>query len=186
MSSSFLKSSLLQFRYYKELGEKTIEQVPGTKLSFQINDETNSINTIVKHLSGNMVSRWTDFLNSNGEKEFRNRDDEFNDTIESKKELIEIWEQGWKVLFDTLEGLSFQDLEKINYIRNEGHTVIESINRQLCHYSYHVGQIVMIGKMVCGKKRKPLSIPKGESTKFNHKKFSINKRRRHFLEGEKE
>ena len=180
--SSFLKSSLLQFRYYKELGEKTIEQVPDIKLSFQINNETNSINTIVKHLSGNMISRWTDFLNSDGEKEFRIRDDEFNDTIESKKELMEIWEQGWNVLFDTLEGLSFQDLEKIIYIRNEGHTVIESINRQLCHYSYHVGQIVMIGKIICGNKWNPLSIPKGESQSFNLKKFSKPKDRRHFLE----
>jgi hypothetical protein len=182
MSSSFLKSSLLQFRYYKELGEKTIEQVPEIKLSFQINIETNSINTIVKHLSRNMVSRWTDFLNSDGEKEFRNREDEFNDTIESKKELIEIWEQGWNILFDTLERLSFQDLEKISYIRNEGHTVIESINRQLCHYSYHVGQIVMIGKIICGDKWSSLSIPKGESQSFNLKKFSKVKDRRHFLE----
>ncbi len=182
MTTSFLKSSLLQFRYYKELGEKTIEQVPEIKLSFQINNETNSINTIVKHLSGNMVSRWTDFLSSDGEKEFRNRDDEFNDTIESKKELMEIWEQGWNVLFDTLEGLSFQDLEKIIYIRNEGHTVIESINRQLCHYSYHVGQIVMIGKIICGDKWKSLSIPKGESKSFNLKKFSKVKERRHFWE----
>ncbi|MDA8630252.1 DUF1572 domain-containing protein [Flavobacteriaceae bacterium] len=180
--SSFLKSSLLQFSYYKELGEKTIEQVPDIKLSFQINNETNSINTIVKHLSGNMISRWTDFLNSDGEKEFRNRDDEFNDTIESKKELMEIWEQGWNVLFDTLEGLSFQDLEKIIYIRNEGHTVIESINRQLCHYSYHVGQIVMIGKIICGDKWNSLSIPKGESQSFNLNKFSKDKDRRHFLE----
>ena len=180
--SSFLKSSLLQFRYYKELGEKTIEQVPDIKLSFQINNETNSINTIVKHLSGNMISRWTDFLNSDGEKEFRNRDDEFNDTIESKKELMEIWEQGWNVLFDTLEGLSFQDLEKIIYIRNEGHTVIESINRQLCHYSYRVGQIVMIGKIICGDKWNSLSIPKGESQSFNLNKFSKDKDRRHFLE----
>jgi len=180
--SSFLKSSLLQFRYYKELGEKTIEQFPYIKLSFQINNETNSINTIVKHLSGNMISRWTDFLNSDGEKEFRNRDDEFNDTIESKKELMEIWEQGWNVLFDTLEGLSFQDLEKIIYIRNEGHTVIESINRQLCHYSYHVGQIVMIGKIICGDKWNSLSIPKGESQSFNLNKFSKDKDRRHFLE----
>lgn len=182
MTTSFLKSSLLQFRYYKELGEKTIEQVPEIKLSFQINNETNSINTIVKHLSGNMVSRWTDFLSSDGEKEFRNRDDEFNDTIESKKELMEIWEQGWSVLFDSLEGLSFQDLEKIIYIRNEGHTVIESINRQLCHYSYHVGQIVMIGKIICGDKWKSLSIPKGESKTFNLKKFSKVKERRHFWE----
>ena len=180
--SSFLKSSLLQFRYYKELGEKTIEQVPDIKLSFQINNETNSINTIVKHLSGNMISRWTDFLNSDGEKEFRNRDDEFNDTIESKKELMEIWEQGWNVLFDTLEGLSFQDLEKIIYIRNEGHTVIESINRQLCHYSYHVGQIELIGKIICGDKWNSLSIPKGESQSFNLNKFSKDKDRRHFLE----
>jgi hypothetical protein len=182
MTTSFLKSSLLQFRYYKELGEKTIEQVPEIKLSFQTNNETNSINTIVKHLSGNMVSRWTDFLSSDGEKEFRNRDDEFNDTIESKKELMEIWEQGWNVLFDSLEGLSFQDLEKIIYIRNEGHTVIESINRQLCHYSYHVGQIVMIGKIICGDKWKSLSIPKGESKSFNLKKFSKVKKRRHFWE----
>jgi hypothetical protein len=182
MTTSFLKSSLLQFRYYKELGEKTIEQVPEIKLSFQINNETNSINTIVKHLSGNMVSRWTDFLSSDGEKEFRNRDDEFNDTIVSKKELMEIWEQGWSVLFDSLEGLSFQDLEKIIYIRNEGHTVIEAINRQLCHYSYHVGQIVMIGKIICGDKWKSLSIPKGESKTFNLKKFSKVKERRHFWE----
>lgn len=182
MSSSYLKSSLLQFRYYKELGEKTIEQIPETKLSFQINNETNSINTIVKHLSGNMVSRWTDFLYTDGEKEFRNRDDEFEDTIKSKKELIEIWEEGWKVLFNTLEGLRFQDLEKIVYIRNEGHTVIESINRQLCHYSYHVGQIVMIGKIICGDKWNSLSIPKGESQSFNLKKFSQEKGRRHFLE----
>src|SRR6056300_1337586 len=182
MDSSFLKSSILQFRYYKELGEKTIEQIPETQLSFKSNSETNNINTIVKHLSGNMVSRWTDFLNSDGEKEWRNRDDEFNDTIESKKELMEIWEQGWNVLFDTLEGLSFQDLEKIIYIRNEGHTVIESINRQLCHYSYHVGQIVMIGKIICGDKWNSLSIPKGESQSFNLNKFSKDKDRRHFLE----
>ena len=182
MTTSFLKSSLLQFRYYKELGEKTIEQVPEIKLSFQINNETNSINTIVKHLSGNMVSRWTDFLSSDGEKQFRNRDDEFIDTIESKKELMEIWEQGWNILFDSLEGLSFQDLEKIIYIRNEGHTVIESINRQLCHYSYHVGQIVMIGKIICGDKWNSLSIPKGESQSFNLNKFSKDKDRRHFLE----
>lgn len=169
-----------------QLGEKTIEQVPESKLSYQINPQTNSINVIVKHLSGNMVSRWTDFLKSDGEKKWRNREGEFIDTINTKTELIGVWNKGWDVLFDTLNKLTPEDLEKISYIRNEGHTVTECINRQLCHYSYHIGQIVMIGKMVCGKKWKPLSIPKGESTKFNHKKFSINKRRRHFLEGEKE
>jgi len=164
------------------LGERTIEQVPVSKLSFQINPETNSINTIVKHLSGNMVSRWTDFLKSDGEKEWRNRDDEFKDTINSKVELLEIWNKGWKVLFDTYENLTHEDLEKISYIRNEGHTVTECINRQLCHYSYHIGQVVMIGKIICGEKWKPLSIPKGESESFNLKKFSKEKGKRHFLE----
>tara|TARA_B110000014_G_scaffold217533_1_gene172155 strand:+ start:329 stop:880 length:552 start_codon:yes stop_codon:yes gene_type:complete len=182
MSSSFLKSSLLQFKYYKELGEKTIEQVPTNKLSFQINPETNNINIIVKHLSGNMISRWTDFLKSDGEKESRNRDDEFKDTINSKSKLMEIWNKGWKVLFDTFENLTHEDLEKISYIRNEGHTVTECINRQLCHYSYHIGQIVMIGKIVCGDKWKTLSIPKGESQSYNLKKFSKEKEQRHFLE----
>ena len=180
MSSSFLKSSLLQFRYYKELGEKTIEQVPKPKLSWQINNETNSINTIVKHLSGNMVSRWTDFLHSDGEKESRNRDEEFEDTIKSKEELMKIWEKGWRVLFDAIEELTDEDLSKICYIRNEGHTVTECINRQLCHYSYHVGQLVMIGKIICGDKWKTLSIPKGESQSFNLKKFSMEKEKRLF------
>ncbi len=182
MSTSFLTSSLLQFRYYKQLSEKTIEQIPVGKLSFQINNETNSINTIVKHLVGNMVSRWTDFLKSDGEKVSRNRDEEFNDTISTKQELMEIWNKGWKVLFDTLEELTYKDLEKISYIRNEGHTVTECINRQLCHYSYHIGQIVMIGKIICGDKWKTLSIPKGESQSLNLKKFSKQKEQKHFLE----
>ena len=102
MDTSFLKSSILQFKYYKELGEKTIEQIPEAQLAFKLNSETNNINTIVKHLSGNMVSRWSEFLNSDGEKEWRDRDDEFIDTIKTKAELITIWNQGWNVLFDTL------------------------------------------------------------------------------------
>ena len=105
-----------------------------------------------------MVSRWSDFLNSDGEKEWRNRDDEFIDTIRTKPELMNVWNKGWKVLFDTLENLSNEDLNKISFIRNEGHTVTECINRQLCHYSYHIGQIVMIGKVICSEKWKTLSI----------------------------
>jgi hypothetical protein len=182
MESTFLKSSILQFKYYKELGEKTIEQIPETQFSFTLNSKSNSINTIVKHLSGNMISRWSDFLNSDGEKEWRNRDDEFKDTIQTKPELIDIWNKGWKELFEALENLSNEDLNKISYIRNEGHTVTECINRQLCHYSYHIGQIVMIGKVICGEKWKTLSIPKGGSENFNSLKFSKDKRIKNFLE----
>lgn len=182
MDTSFLKSSIVQFNYYKELGEKTIEQIPETQLCFKSNSATNSINTIVKHLSGNMVSRWTDFLNSDGEKEWRNRDDEFIDTIKTKTELLIVWNEGWKVLFDTLENLSSEDLNKISFIRNEGHTVIECINRQLCHYSYHIGQIVMIGKIICGEKWETLSIAKGDSENYNSLKFYNKKEIKNYLE----
>jgi hypothetical protein len=182
MDTSFLKSSILQFKYHKELGEKTIEQIPEAQLAFKLNSETNNINTIVKHLSGNMVSRWSKFLDSDGEKEWRDRDDEFIDTIKTKAELITIWNQGWNVLFDTLENLSNEDLNKISFIRNQGHTVVECIHRQLCHYSYHIGQIVMIGRVICGEKWKTLSIQKGESKPYNSLKFSNKKEVKNFLE----
>ena len=182
MDTSFLKSSILQFKYHKELGEKTIEQIPEAQLSYKLNSETNNINTIVKHLSGNMVSRWSEFLNSDGEKEWSDTDDEFIDTIKTKAELINIWNQGWNVLFDTLENLKNEDLNKISFIRNQGHTVVECIHRQLCHYSYHIGQIVMIGRVICGEKWKTLSIQKGESKQYNSLKFSNKKEVKNFLE----
>ena len=118
MSSYYLKSVLLQFNYYKELGDKTIDQIPENKLSYKVNAQTNSINTIVKHLSGNMASRWSDFLTTDGEKKWRNREDEFNDTIQSKEDLIHLWNKGWEILFNSLEQLTDDDLEKINYIRS--------------------------------------------------------------------
>ena len=173
---SYLSSSILQFKYYKTLGEKTITRIPDNKLSFKLNDNSNSINTIVKHLNGNMLSRWTNFLNSDGEKDFRERDNEFVDDINNKEELLNLWSKGWDCLFNTLESLSETDLEKIVYIRNESHTVIESINRQLCHYSYHIGQIVYLGKIILEENWESLSIPKGQSEKFNSKKFSIKKK----------
>ena len=173
---SYLSSSILQFKYYKPLGEKTITRIPDNKLSFKLNDNSNSINTIVKHLNGNMLSRWTNFLNSDGEKDFRERDNEFVDDINNKEELLNLWSKGWDCLFNTLESLSETDLEKIVYIRNESHTVIESINRQLCHYSYHIGQIVYLGKIILEENWESLSIPKGQSEKFNSKKFSIKKK----------
>jgi len=110
-----------------------------------------------------MLSRWTNFLNSDGEKDFRERDNEFVDDINNKEELLNLWSKGWNCLFNTLESLSETDLEKIVYIRNESHTVIESINRQLCHYSYHIGQIVYLGKIILEENWESLSIPKGQS-----------------------
>ncbi len=180
--NSNLPNIIKLFKYYKSLGEKTFDQISEEKLFWQYSEESNSIAVIVKHLSGNMLSRWTDFLISDGEKEWRNRDLEFEDSIKSKKELEEIWNNGWICLFDALNNLSEEDLKNIVYIRNIGHSVIDAINRQLAHYSYHVGQIVFIGKMIKNENWKPLSVPKGESKKYNKEKFKNPKRSKHFTD----
>ncbi len=182
MKTDYLESVIKQFEYYKMLGDKTIAQLPDDKLTWQYNTESNSIATIIKHLSGNMLSRWTDFLTSDGEKESRNRDAEFENDIQSKSVILEIWEQGWKGLLNTLGNLTEEDLSKIIYIRNQGHTVVEAINRQLAHYPYHIGQIVYLGKMVMGDKWECLSIPRGKSGKFNAEKFSREKHKEHFTD----
>ncbi len=179
MKANYLESVRKQFEYYKMLGEKTMAQVPDEKLFWQYNDESNSIATIVKHLRGNMWSRWTDFLTTDGEKEWRNRDDEFENDIATKEELLNTWNEGWKVFLDTLKSLKEEDLEKTIYIRNQGHSVMEAINRQLAHYPYHIGQIVFIGKM-CADKWISLSIPKGNSKQFNDHKFAKPKHKAHF------
>lgn len=180
MNEDFLTSAKRQFEYYRHLGEQTIEQVPEDKLFWQFNEESNSIAIIVKHLHGNMLSRWTDFLTADGEKVWRKRDEEFENDINSKEELIKIWHEGWICLFSTLDTLKPEDLEKIIYIRNQGHTVLEAINRQLAHYPYHVGQIVFVGKMLLGSDWKSLSIPKGNSKSYNDEKFSQEKKKEHF------
>lgn len=182
ISQDFLESAKKQFEYYKMLGEKTFSQLTDEQLFMQLNEESNSIATIVKHLCGNMLSRWTDFLTSDGEKEWRNRDAEFENDIASKHELIVKWNEGWKVFLDTLNSLKDDDLEKIIYIRNQGHTVTEAINRQLTHYPYHIGQIVFIGKLLCNENWTSLSIPKGNSKEYNADKFSKPKQKRHFTE----
>lgn len=181
MKTNYLESVIKQFEYYKMLGDKTFAQVPDEKLFWQFNEDSNSIAVIVKHLSGNMLSRWTDFLTTDGEKEWRNRDDEFENDIATKDELLQKWNDGWKVFLDTLKSLKEEDLEKIIYIRNQGHTVMEAINRQLAHYPYHIGQIVFIGKM-CANKWTSLSIPKGNSKSFNDDKFSKPKHKAHFTD----
>jgi hypothetical protein len=180
MSASFLSSAIAQFQYYKLLAEKTFNQLPDEKLFWQYNEESNSISTIVKHLAGNMLSRWTDFLTTDGEKENRNREAEFENIIHSKNELLDLWEKGWKCLFDALSSLTVGDIEKEIFIRNQGHTVTEAINRQLGHYPYHVGQIVFIGKMICNTDWASLSIPKGNSAMYNEEKFAKPKHTAHF------
>lgn len=181
MPTHYLESVIKQFEYYKLLGEKTFAQLSDEKLFWQYNADSNSIATVVKHLSGNMLSRWTDFLTSDGEKEWRNRDAEFENDISSKDELVKQWNAGWKVFLDTLHSLKEEDLDKTIYIRNQGHSVMEAINRQLAHYPYHIGQIVFIGKM-CAEHWNSLSIPKGNSKQFNAEKFAKPKHKEHFTD----
>ncbi|MDP5157529.1 MAG: DUF1572 domain-containing protein [Flaviramulus sp.] len=177
---SFIRSVLKQFEYYKILGDKTFEQLSFDEMQWQSDSESNSISIIVKHLAGNMLSRWTNFLIEDGEKDWRNRDIEFLNNFNSKEEIIATWESGWHCFFKAIKPLNQNDLESIIYIRNEGHTILEAINRQLAHYPYHVGQIVFIGKLIKGKNWHSLSIPVGDSLKHNQEKFSKEKIKRHF------
>ncbi len=182
MADDYLSSAKKQFEYYKMLGKKTFDQLSDEQLFWKYNEESNSIATIVKHLWGNMLSRWTDFLTTDGEKEWRERESEFINDIKDRTELLNKWNEGWDCLFNALNSLHEKDLEQIVYIRNLGHTVAEAINRQLAHYPYHVGQIFFIGKMLIGENWKSLSIPKGDSKKYNEEKFSQPKRKEHFAD----
>ena len=182
MDTKYLESVKKQFIYYKSLGEKTFDQIPEEALFWQYNPESNSIAVIVKHIWGNMLSRWTDFLGGDGEKDFRDRDGEFEATITTKAELLEKWEAGWQCLFDAIDPLTDNHLAQTIYIRNMGHTVTEAINRQLAHYAYHIGQIVFIGRMAAGENWQSLSIPKGRSKEYNQQKFAQPKRIQHFTD----
>jgi hypothetical protein len=169
---SYLTSIKKRFQDYKSMGERVFAQLDNEQLFWQFNEESNSIAIIVQHLSGNMLSRWTDFLTSDGEKTWRNRDAEFESDIKTRAELLNSWNTGWECLLKALNSLQEEDLQKEVLIRNEPHEVIDAINRQLAHYPYHIGQIVFIGKMVAGTNWKSLSIPKGQSDSFNAQKFS--------------
>lgn len=168
----YLLSVKKQFSYYKIIAEKAMTQVTDEQLSWQYNSESNSIATIVKHLSGNMLSRWTDFLTTDGEKEWRNRETEFENDVNSREELMERWNKGWNCLFAAIDSLKPDDLQKEIYIRNMSQTAMDAINRQLAHYPYHIGQIIYIAKMVNEDSWNSLSIPKGKSEEFNADKFS--------------
>ena len=179
---SYLPSAIKQFTYYKLLAERAFDQVDDDALFWQGNENGNSIAVIVNHLAGNMRSRWTDFLTSDGEKEWRNRDSEFEANIQTREEMMQFWEIGWTTLFQALSSCETESLETIVYIRNQGHTVVEAINRQMMHYAYHIGQIVFIAKMMAGDGWDSLSIPKGQSKSYNDEKFGKDKQRSHFTD----
>ena len=222
MNTDYLNSAKQQFQYYKQLGDKTMDQLSDEQLFWQYNDASNSIAIMVKHLWGNMMSRWTDFLTTDGEKDFRKRDEEFelhvgpslqgvdtanaegvNNTAEgvytdsakgvdtdiaegvnehSRAVITEKWEQGWACLFKALDSINEDNFDTTIYIRNQGHSIPEAINRQMMHYAYHVGQMVYLGRMMKGEDWQSLSIPKGNSKAYNAEKFSQEKGKRHFTD----
>lgn len=184
INNNYIESVKKQFLYYKTIGEKAIEQLEPEQLFISVNEDTNSIAMIIQHVSGNMLSRWTDFLTSDGEKDWRNRDIEFEETITNKEELMNLWNKGWDCFFGALNSLQPEQLETIIYIRNEGHTVIEAINRQLAHYPYHIGQIVFYSKMLKQSEWNSLSIPKNKSNSYNSDKFSKEKSIKNFTDDE--
>lgn len=169
LTTSHLADSIDLFRYYKKLGERAMEQCPDAGLFAAPDAESNSIAIIVKHMTGNMRSRWTDFLTSDGEKPDRNRDSEFEDAPKTRAELMALWERGWKILLDALEAMTDADLTRTVLIRTEPHSATQAINRQIAHYSYHVGQIVFLARHFAAQSGewKSLTIPRKQSAEFN-------------------
>jgi hypothetical protein len=166
-TTSYVKDSIDILRYYKILGERAIEQALDEALLATPDPESNSIAIIVKHLAGNMRSRWTDFLTSDGEKLDRNRDSEFESPPQTRAEILDLWECAWKIVFDSLAPLTDADLGRTILIRGERHSVMQAINRQIAHYAYHIGQIVYIAKHYSADRWRSLSIPRGKSSDFN-------------------
>ena len=182
MGIQYLQSARRQFKMYQQLGEKAIGQIDDDALTWHANEDSNSVVVIVKHLYGNMLSRWTDFLTTDGEKPWRKRDAEFENEEWPREILLQKWAEGWDCLYKALDSITDADLERLIFIRNEGHTILEAINRQIAHYSYHVGQIVYIAK-VCQKNGwKSLSIPRNKSDEYNAGKFSQEKETKHFTD----
>jgi hypothetical protein len=168
-TTSYIEDSLTLFRYYKKLAERAMEQVADEQLFATLDEEANSIAIIVKHMAGNMRSRWTDFLTTDGEKPDRNRDSEFVDPPATRKALLETWEGGWACVFRALEPLSEADLGRTVTIRGEAHSVMQAINRQIAHYAHHAGQIVLLAKHFAHDRWQSLSVPRNRSSEFNQK-----------------
>ena len=168
-TTSYIQDSLELFRYYKKLAERAMEQVTDEQLFTTLDDEANSIAVVVKHMVGNMRSRWTDFLTSDGEKPDRNRDSEFVAPPATRSALMEDWEDGWNRVFTALEPLTDADLGRTITIRGEAHSVMQAVNRQVAHYAHHIGQIVLLAKHFAGAQWQSLSIPKNRSAEFNRR-----------------
>ena len=168
-TTSYLEDSLAVFRYYKSLADRAMAQVTDGQLLEVLDGEMNSIAVIVKHMAGNMRSRWIDFLTSDGEKPNRDRDSEFEEPPATRQALFELWENGWDCLFQALGPLSDADLGRTVTIRGEPHSVMQAINRQVAHYSYHCGQIVLLAKHFRHNDWKSLSVPRGRSQSFNQR-----------------
>jgi hypothetical protein len=168
-TTSYLEDSLTLFRAYKKLAERAMEQVSDEQLFIALDEESNSIAIIVKHMAGNMRSRWTDFLTTDGEKPDRNRDSEFVDPSATRAALLQAWEEGWACVFGAIEPLTDADLGRRITIRGEAHSVMQAVNRQVAHYAQHVGQIVLLAKHFAGAGWKSLSVPRNRSAEFNRK-----------------
>lgn len=177
-----ISNTIRLFEYYKTLGDKAMAQVPEQALFHAPDEKSNSIYVTVKHLHGNMLSRWTDFLTTDGEKEWRDRDAEFVEAHSDRADVMRLWEEGWACVFEALYGLSDPDLDKIVYIRGEGHTVHEAMIRQLAHYAYHIGQIVYLARWLNTGDWNSLTIPKGQSDAYNKEKFEQPKQVKHFTQ----
>jgi len=167
ISKSFLQSAIAMFRSQKKLAERAIEQLSDEQLHRALDENTNSVAVIMKHMAGNMLSRWTDFLETDGEKPWRHRDREFVDDLASRNELTAFWERGWSRLLTTLDTLAPVDLSKTIIIRGEAHSVIEAIHRQMDHYGYHVGQIVQVARVMAKDRWTTLTVPRGGSEEYN-------------------
>jgi hypothetical protein len=172
-----LYGSVRLLEYYKSMAEKAISQISDQQLRTPCQPGLNSAAVLMKHIAGNLLSRWTHFRTEDGEKPWRNRETEFADNFASVKELLDYWEKGWSCLFDAVQSIREDELSAIIYIRNEGHTILEAVERQLAHVAYHTGQIVFICKLYTGNEWESLTIPKGKTDEYNQKKFSEAKSR---------
>lgn len=183
IARNFLHESLTAFENYKKLAEKSFDQVSDQEFFKTIDEEANSIASLAKHLGGNLRSRWSDFLTTDGEKHDRNRDSEFVAENDTRDGLMQVWETGWQTLFETLKSLSAEDLNKTITIRGEEFTVVKAINRALAHAAYHIGQIVLLAKHFRSGEWQTLSIPRNKSIEFNeYLSKSENKEKFHYLD----
>lgn len=173
-TTSYIEDSVDLFRYYKKLAERAMDQVTEEQLYATLDGEMNSIAVVVKHMAGNMRSRWTDFLTTDGEKPDRDRDGEFVNPPATREALLQVWEDGWRLVFQALERLSDSDLGRTVTIRGEAHSVMQAVNRQMAHYANHVGQIVLLAKHFARERWQSLTVPRNRSTEFNRKVAAVD------------